>query len=530
LHGSFRKGCAVSFEIVKEENIMRIKLAYFTGIASLSLLILLWGSIRPAHTQTAGGRDCTEAAGSPDGCNTIEGSSFNQVEADVVGGTIAGGGQRTWPNQIHGYFGTVCGGLDNKVGEIAAVCGGSHNLAAVVRTFVGGGMDNKATADSAAIVGGINNQATGRYAFVGGGFGNRATDLNATVGGGSGNLAGYRRATVAGGSVNQATSVASTVGGGVSNIASGAYATIGGGTENSAAGLNSTIAGGAGNQVSADGGAIAGGIANRILDNYSAVSGGWANQAGDGQGNLQDAAYASVGGGKGNIASGAYATVPGGASNRAEGDYSFAAGRGAVAQHDGSLVLADSNQADFTSTAANELAVRATGGVRLVTAIDAAGEPLAGVLLPAGSGAWATLSDREAKMDFAPVDGQQILSRLAVLPIQTWRYKAQPGETRHLGPAAQDFYAAFGVGEGDRTISTVDADGVALASIQALYGKLLEKDAEISAVKTENQALRKELERLETRMDALEASRGERANPLIWIGVIALVVLVKKLG
>jgi hypothetical protein len=130
-------------------------------------------------------------------------------------------------------------------------------------------------------------------------------------------------------------------------------------------------------------------------------------------------------------------------------------------------------------------------------------------------------------MDFAPVDSQQILSRLAALPIQTWRYKAQPGETRHLGPVAQDFYAAFGIGDGDRTISTVDADGVALASIQALYKKLLEKDTEMSAVKAENQALRQELEELERRVDALEAGRSAGANPLTWIGVIALIALVK---
>ena len=504
---------------------MRIRLAYFTVIGSLIGLLFLSGSARPAHTQNADGRDCSETANSSDGCNTIEGSSFNQADADVVGATIGGGGQRTWPNQIHGDFGTVCGGLDNRVGEIATVCGGSHNVAAVVRTFVGGGMDNQATADSAAIVGGINNQATGRYAFVGGGFGNRATDLNATVGGGSGNLAGYRQTTVAGGSVNQAISVASTVGGGVSNIASGAYATIGGGTENNATSLNSSIAGGAGNHVSADAGAIAGGIANRILDNYSVVAGGWANQAGNGEGDLQDAAYASVGGGKGNLASGAYATVPGGASNQAQGDYSFAAGRRAMAQHDGSLVLADSNQAEFTSVAANELAVRATGGVRLVTAIDSGGEPLAGVLLPAGSGAWATLSDREAKADFAPVDSQEILSRVAALPIQTWRYKAQPGETRHLGPAAQDFYAAFGIGEGDRTISTVDADGVALASIQALNEKLVERDTELSAVQAENQALRQELVRLEARTNALEARCESSTSLLPRIGLVGLAVL-----
>ncbi len=39
---------------------------------------------------------------------------------------------------------------------------------------------------------------------------------------------------------------------------------------------------------------------------------------------------------------------------------------------------------------------------------------------------------------------------------------------RHLGPTAEDFYAAFGLGS-DAGIGTVDADGVALATIQALY-------------------------------------------------------------
>ena len=505
---------------------MRNRLSLFTVFVMLITLMLLAGSFRLAHTQAISGQDCSEAADSPDGCNTVQGASFNRVQSGVVGATISGGGQRTWPNLIHGNFGTTCGGLDNRAGEMAVVCGGSHNLAAVVRTFVGGGMQNSATADSAAIVGGINNLASGRYAFVGGGFGNRATELNATVGGGSGNLAGYPRATVAGGSINQATSVASAVGGGVSNIASGAYATIAGGTENEASSLNGTIAGGAGNQVSADGGAIAGGIANLVLDNYSVVAGGWANQAGNGGEDLQDAAYAAVSGGKANIASGAYASVPGGASNRAEGNYSFAAGRRAIAQKDGSLLFADSNDADFVSTTANEFAVRATGGVRLVTAIDAAGEPVAGVWLPAGSGAWATLSDRQAKMNFAPTDQQVILDRLATLPIETWSYKTQPGDVRHLGPAAQDFYAAFGLGEGDRTISTVDADGVALASIQALYGRLQQRESDIAAVKAEHQALRDEMNQLEARLDTLEAGRGGSSGWLPWVGLAALAAYV----
>ncbi len=46
---------------------------------------------------------------------------------------------------------------------------------------------------------------------------------------------------------------------------------------------------------------------------------------------------------------------------------------------------------------------------------------------------------------------------------------------------AQDFYAAFGLGNSDTHIGTVDADGVALAAIQGLYQLLEEKDTIIVA-------------------------------------------------
>ena len=60
----------------------------------------------------------------------------------------------------------------------------------------------------------------------------------------------------------------------------------------------------------------------------------------------------------------------------------------------------------------------------------------------------------------------------------SWNYKAQGKSVRHLGPMAQDFHAAFELGEGERTITTVDADGVALAAIQGLNAKL---EAELKA-------------------------------------------------
>src|SRR5438876_2230919 len=78
-------------------------------------------------------------------------------------------------------------------------------------------------------------------------------------------------------------------------------------------------------------------------------------------------------------------------------------------------------------------------------------------------------SDRNLKTNFSKINPRLILSRLASVPVQTWTYKSDANSVRHLGPTAQDFRAAFGLGDSDRIINTVDADGVALAAIQALY-------------------------------------------------------------
>jgi len=66
------------------------------------------------------------------------------------------------------------------------------------------------------------------------------------------------------------------------------------------------------------------------------------------------------------------------------------------------------------------------------------------------------------------------------LPISQWSFKGDPQIT-HLGPMAQDFHAAFGLGTDDRHIATVDADGVALAAIQGLNQKLERENAKLKA-------------------------------------------------
>ena len=93
-------------------------------------------------------------------------------------------------------------------------------------------------------------------------------------------------------------------------------------------------------------------------------------------------------------------------------------------------------------------------------------------------------SSRELKTDFSLLDGKEILSRLAGIPMMSWRYKTEAGDVQHFGPMAEDFHAAFGVGPDAQHITSIDADGVALAAIQGLYATVQEKDAEIDELKT----------------------------------------------
>ncbi len=437
-------------------------------------------------------------------CNVIEGSTNNNVLGNVKGATIGGGGGLGFPNQVTLDFGTVGGGLDNKAGDRATVAGGSSNNASGLRATIGGGEDNTASGESSTIAGGYGNIASHSRTTVGGGSVNIASYLDATVGGGSGNIASFSHATVGGGAANTADSLSATVAGGSDNIAGGAYSTVGGGSGNKARGMNTAVGGGAGNVASGENAIVGGGMANRATARHSMVGGGLENVAGT---SIDDQVeFATVGGGSYNVAAGLAATVPGGMFNNAGGNYSFAAGRRArIDSRDaGTFLFADSNDVEFNSAAPNEFAVRATGGVRFVTAIDGAGTPSAGVRLAQGSGSWESLGDRNAKDNIAPVDPREILSGLMSIPVTAWNYRAQDPSIRHIGPMAQDFHL-FGFGEDDKHISTVDAEGVSLAAIQGLYEIVQEKDDRIKAQQQEINALKTELEAQQARTTALEA-------------------------
>ena len=113
------------------------------------------------------------------------------------------------------------------------------------------------------------------------------------------------------------------------------------------------------------------------------------------------------------------------------------------------------------------------------------------------------VSDVNVKENFTAVSPQEILARLNKLDVTAWNYIADPDST-HIGPTAQDFYAAFGVGIDNRHISSIDTGGVALVAIQALSQQIEAQDAAIAQLTAENEQLQQQNADILARLDALE--------------------------
>lgn len=396
--------------------------------------------------------------------------------------------------------GTRVGRLEGKNGAFAGamIFGHEANTGAGVKgaTISGGGYD------------GSPNIVHDRAGTVGGGAGNVAGHSDgatygifATVGGGVDNEALQEKATVAGGSTNRASAKYSTVGGGAGVQATAQYATASGGRNNYAEGY---------------GAAIAGGESAVASNNYASVGGGYNNEAsGD---------RATIGGGGSNLASATGAAIPGGEDNEASGRDSLAAGSNAKAADDNAFVWADgttdSNLSPVTfssasgsgPTGADTFHVRATGGTRLVSGANSDGVPTTGVTLAAGDGTWSSLRSAAAKTNVRPVDSERVLDAVVDTPISRWEYDSD-GDAEHVGPMAEDFHEAFGLGADPDRIATVDADGVALAAIQGLAEKLddraetmADQADKIERLESENVALRDRFSSIE---DRLAADQGD---------------------
>jgi hypothetical protein len=123
-----------------------------------------------------------------------------------------------------------------------------------------------------------------------------------------------------------------------------------------------------------------------------------------------------------------------------------------------------------------------------------------------GAGVWTNASSRTFKEAFTAIDAMSVLNKLVALPVQTWFYKGNHDDGAHMGPVAEDFAQAFGLGSNEKYIGTVDESGVALAAIQGLNQKV---ETENATLKHENAELRSKLDAVAARLDRLETRKGE---------------------
>ena len=126
-------------------------------------------------------------------------------------------------------------------------------------------------------------------------------------------------------------------------------------------------------------------------------------------------------------------------------------------------------------------------------------ETSTGAYLSTG-GTWTNTSDANRKHAFKAIDGESILAKIDSMNVTTWSYNTEADSIRHMGPTAQDFRKAFGLGDTEKAIATVDADGVSLAAIKALIRRTTE-------LRTENEALRGMLAEMARRLTDLEQVR-----------------------
>jgi hypothetical protein len=189
-----------------------------------------------------------------------------------------------------------------------------------------------------------------------------------------------------------------------------------------------------------------------------------------------------------------------GSAATASGDFSIAMGNNVSTDaREGAFVLGDNSTFNVTTASSNnEFTSRFAGGYRLYSNSSLS----SGVVLPPNGNAWLIASDINKKENLVAVDAEAILRRIGAMELTTWNYKEQdPATTRHYGPMAQDFYAAFGrdafgtIGS-DTMINQADFDGINLIGIQALEHRTTALSSDLSGLKAENALLRAQIDML----------------------------------
>jgi hypothetical protein len=446
------------------------------------------------------------ASGGPITANVVAGSRVNSVASDAVGATIGGGGTADYfgqpsPNRVFANYGVVAGGTGGTAGTEgsaqasagAAVLGGLGNSASGATSTVAGGIINLASGSDSVVAGGRENVASATSATIGGGRLNRAIANFSTIGGGQSNGAAANHASVAGGFGNCAGGVASYAGGTSALVRVG----IGHGTSLLGACATANVSG----DLDGDEGTFVWADATGVpLDSTGpnqfivrAAGGVGINTNTPAAGSALTVAGPTSLGGQVDIATSGALSF--GSQTRQMLNLWGPAAYGIGVQADTMYLRSGNNFAWFRDGSHSDATLApGAGGSVLMTLTASPGTVATSGFARAQS--FVSTSDRAVKTGFEAVDPLDVLARVVALPLSRWTYRNAPGQW-HIGPVAQDFFAAFGLGGDDRTIAMVDGDGVALAAIQGLNARL----------EAENAALRADLDALRAEVRALAASR-----------------------
>ena len=256
--------------------------------------------------------------------------------------------------------------------------------------------------------------------------------------------------------------------------------------------------------------ATASGGVSTAMGRFTTASGSYSIAMGN---NTSASGRASITMGESTTASGDNSTAMGtntdasGDISTAMGNFTTASGDNSTAMgsfvstnnNDGSFIIGDNSTTTVLNSAnANNFRARFAGGYKLFTSANLS----TGCTLFAGDNAWTTGSSVHTKENFAVINGEDFLQKIAGFNLTSWNYKTQDSKTfRHYGPMAQDFYAAFGKDKygtigNDTTINSADFAGVSFIAIQALE----KRTQKMEALEKENANLLARLKEFEINM------------------------------
>lgn len=278
--------------------------------------------------------------------------------------------------------------------------------------------------------------------------------------------------------------------------------TIASGNSSTAMGLSTSASGiyslAAGNQT------VASGNTSTVFGYLCTASGYYSTAMGYSNSATAQASTAlgefSTASGEGSLAAGETAV--------ASGDASIALGHG-VNTNDkfGAFIFGDTDPTGEGTTFSgytNEFVARFYNGYYFMTSGNV---NRFGVTIPHNGNAWLSICNKNLKENFEPINGEDVLQKLAAINFTSWNYKQQdPKIYRHYGIMAQDFYNAFGhdkygtIGN-DTTVNPIDMIGIDMTAIQALEKRTKDLKNENKELKDQNNLLKEAIAALQDKFD-----------------------------